>query len=563
MQNRVQNKWNRLRVIIQKSLDNTSTPEEIDFLRGCLLADPEARRYYIDYMTVYSSLFLISGELSSETNDLNVRAMDKALLDLSAYEKTAPVVDVPKEKPAREVIQNLAYTRPSRRINKFSLFSAIFSAAALLLLVVLVRFVPYSGGRPVATLADSLHARWSGDNNVLQKGVRLTDHQPMLLLEGVAELLFDNNAAVVVEGPAAFKILAEDRIALDYGKIYATVPQEAIGFCISTKAGKIIDLGTEFGIQADAGGDMELHVLRGRTMLIAGENAEKISTEVGAGYAKKISVAAQKVSDIPCQKELFVRMIDSKAKLVWKGQNQLSLADIAGSGNGLGAGRLYSGINPVTGRTTSLHFDNRKTTNEYRPVVSNPFIDGVFIPNGRTEQIVSSGDHVFQECPITTGELWTDIVSMPISSGKEWKPEGIASSRGQLVEGANLDRTEEGLLMHANLGITFDLRAIRSMLPDAKITRFRSQFGLAPFDEEMINADFWVLVDGTLKFKQTQVKARGKAGLIDIALSDTDRFLTLVTTDGGDPEGRFSHGKRILPINGDWCVFVEPSLILE
>ena len=107
-------------------------------------------------------------------------------------------------------------------------------------------------------------------------------------------------------------------------------------------------------------------------------------------------------------------------------------------------------------------------------VAFNPFIDGVFVPNGRTEQIISSMDHVFQECPITQGEVWTDIINMPISSGKEWKPEGI-SNRGQLVQRASPDTaaSRPSILMHANLGITFDLRAIRSMLPDVKITRFR------------------------------------------------------------------------------------------
>jgi len=307
---------------------------------------------------------------------------------------------------------------------------------------------------------------------------------------------------------------------------------------------------------------VQLHVIKGKTTLIAGDRSNRVNLEVSAGHAKKVSAATQEVSDIHCERELFVRDINSDHKYVWKGQLTLDLADIAGGGNGLGTGRLYTGINPVTGRTTSLHFDNRKATNEYRLVASNSFIDGVFIPNGRTEQIISSRNHIFQECPITTGDLWTDIISMPVSPEKEWKPEGI-SNRGQLVQGANPDSTEEGLLMHANLGITFDLQAIRSMLPDAKITRFRSQFGLAPFDEEMINADFWVLVDGKLKFKQTQVKERGKAGLIDIELSDTDRFLTLVTTDGGDPEGRISHNRIIRTINGDWCVFVEPTLVLK
>lgn len=563
MQNSIDNKWNRLRLIIQKSLDNTAAPEEIDYLRGCLLSDPEARRYYVDYMTVYGSLCLISGELSTEASDLNVCAMDKALLDLSAYEKTAPVVEVAKERPAREVIQNLIYERPSRKVSKLSLFSAIFSASALLLLVVLVRFVPYSDGQEVVTLTDSLDARWGGDNTVLQRGTRLTNNESMVLAAGIAELLFDNNAKVVIEAPAEFKILAEDRIALYRGKVYATVPQEAIGFSVSTKSAKIIDLGTEFGVQADADGDIELHVLRGRTMLIAGQKSNRTSTEVSVGFAKRFDSNTSDVFDIPCDTERFVRVFDSGKRFVWKGQSQIRLSDVIGGGNGLGTGQLYTGINAVTGQKTGANFDNRKTTNEYRLVTSNPFIDGVFVPNGRSKQIISSMGHVFQQCPITTGGLWTDIINMPISCGKEWKPEGLSNSRGQLAKGANLDNTEEGLLMHANLGITFDLRAIRSMLPDVKIARFRSQFGVAPFDEQMINADFWVLVDGKVKFKRTQLNESGRAGLIDIELSESDRFLTLVTTDGGDPEERISDGRTILSMHGDWCVFVEPVLFFE
>jgi hypothetical protein len=547
--------------LIMKSLDGAASESDFEKLRQFLADNPEAMDYYLEYVGLYAYLQSPGNVSFPKPEDIHDFQVWQSLAE---YENAAPGIKIIPPPKAKVLVEKVRLQKMNRKISKGSLATLFAAAAAIVIIFVFARFVPPKTGVEVATLTDSIKAKWADAVTPMDKGVRLaTGSTGYLLREGIAQIEFDNQAKVTIESPAEFEIVTGDQVKLNYGRLYATVPQSAIGFAVQTLSARIIDLGTEFGIDASTGGDTSLHVIKGKITLIAGKKSSKVSMEVGAGYAKKISGATHQVSDIPCQKELFVRMIDSKEKLVWKGQNQLSLADIVGGGNGLGTGQLYTGINPVTGQKTSPYFDNRKTTNEYRSVASNPFIDGVFVPNGRTEQIISSMDHVFQECPITTGDMWTDIIRMPISSGKEWKPEGISNSRGRLVQGANLDSTEEGLLMHANLGITFDLRAIRSMLPDVKITRFRSQFGLAPFDEEMHNADFRVLVDGKLKFKQTQVKEQGKAGLIDIELSESDRFLTLVTTDGGDPEERISHGRIILSIYGDWCVFIEPHLILE
>ena len=45
-----------------------------------------------------------------------------------------------------------------------------------------------------------------------------------------------------------------------------------------------------------------------------------------------------------------------------------------------------------------------------------------------------------------------------------------------------------------------------------------------------------------------------------IELGPFDRFLTLVTTDGGDIDRIGSYQRAY---TCDWCVFVEPALILE
>jgi hypothetical protein len=341
---------------------------------------------------------------------------------------------------------------------------------------------------------------------------------------------------------------------LRYGKIYAIVPQGAIGFSVNTSSSRIIDLGTEFGIEATARGDTYLHVMKGKTTLIAGEKSNKVSMEVGKGIAKKVTALTSVISDIPCNTQLFVRTFDSQTHMVWKGQSVLSLADIVGGGNGLGTGKIDMGIDPISGKPSKESWGTRKSANDYHPVPSSPYIDGVFVPNGKTQQIVSSQGHLFRECPMTSGLCCEHIISSPARS--------LDSRVEQNLEVS--DSLAHSVLLHANMGITFDLQAIRKLLPGVNIVRFQSKFGIRKWAirPSASNADFWVLVDGKLRYEKKQVKI-GELYSVDIELSEQDRFLTLIETDGGDPEGRILNGVVLSPSDSDWGIFVGPVLVLK
>jgi hypothetical protein len=118
--------------------------------------------------------------------------------------------------------------------------------------------------------------------------------------------------------------------------------------------------------------------------------------------------------------------------------------------------------------------------------------------------------------------------------------------------------------MHANVGITFDLQAIRSHFPGVRIRGFRTKAGIekGALRPETINADFWILVDGKLRYQKRQVKEKILFP-IEIELSETDRFLTLVTTDGGDPERRLVGNIGYPAIDSDLCMFAERVLVLQ
>jgi hypothetical protein len=116
-----------------------------------------------------------------------------------------------------------------------------------------------------------------------------------------------------------------------------------------------------------------------------------------------------------------------------------------------------------------------------------------------------------------------------------------------------------GLMMHANLGITFDLNAIRADLPSAEITRFAADAGLSSMAPREGNADIWVLVDGKLRFSQKGIREKGKAFPVEINIGKSDRFLTLITTDGGDVDS-LEPARRAS--DSDWCLFAQPRLEL-
>ena len=120
------------------------------------------------------------------------------------------------------------------------------------------------------------------------------------------------------------------------------------------------------------------------------------------------------------------------------------------------------------------------------------------------------------------------------------------------------------ILMHANVGITYDLQAIRGFLPGVRIIRFQSKLGIEDvfLRPTLSNADFWILVDGELRYQKTQVKVN-QLFSVDIELSEKDRFLTLVVTDGKDPHERILDNVAYPEIDCDWGMFADPVLVLE
>jgi hypothetical protein len=503
-------------------------------LERLLKTNKLARQYYV--MLVNNDLILKNSDILSSPN---TRPQFDLLVELGEYEKTAPKIEFPKQDPQRELIQKVVYpSRGKRKIDKSSIAFVMMNIAAMFFVILFLKLAPPKGGNRVATLTDSINAKLTSKEGKLINGMALVASDKSLLLsEGYAEILFDNQAKVTIEGPAEFKILAEDQIKLTYGRLYAAVPREAIGFTVKTPSVQIVDLGTEFGVDCSLHSDTSLHVIKGKTVLIAGDKSNKESIEVNEGVAKKVLAATQTVSSIPCNDRLFVRMIDSANDLIWRGETEMSLADIVANGNGFG-----------TGLSESRGNCKKNPAGIYVPINSNNYIDGVFVPTwkeGAPE--ISSTGLVFHECPETSGEHLLDFSYANA-------PFGIRTTES--VDGMS---NEPSLLMHANAGITFDLGPLRANYPDFLITGFTSQFGIKD-DPELVDiskADLWILVDGQLVYN-VKGAIQGQGYDIHVPLDRSSQYLTLVVTESADGKDMNAWFNRY--ILGDWCVFGNPIL---
>lgn len=216
----------------------------------------------------------------------------------------------------------------------------------------------------------------------------------------------------------------------------------------------------------------------------------------------------------------------------------LNLADIVGGGNGYGTGTFRNAIDPRNAKVQTRDFGNlgNVVTNRFSASAFD-FVDGVFVPdgdNGKAEIPVSSNGTTITGLPATSGAAWDMIRNGP-----------VASQHSPSLDGIDFTRDGHSLLgLHANAGITFDVAAMRRAFnpPESSdnstggALRFTARVGYFGAVGSHF-ADAWVFVDGrnVAEFR----KLRRVDGLkeIDIELPADSRFLTLVSTDGGNGYG--------------------------
>ena len=519
------------------SIDGEISDEQFARLETLLNENSKAREYYFDLLLSTIGLNETEGMLTLAQSGVSIDRTDINIWKaLAESERTAPGVEIEKEDKEPVKIQTEKTIKLERKISRLSLYSFIVSAAAMLFLAALILFKPVHP--VVGTLTDSIDAEWINTKEVpvLDGIIRQGE---LTLSRGLAEITFGDGAVVVIEAPAVFEPQSPRSMFLTSGKVSAVVSRVATGFTVNTVNASIVDLGTEFGVSVEGNGLCSLQMFEGKANLIAGKEGKPKSTQIVIeNQARSVDSISGQIKEISTQKEIFVRRIDSNSGLVWRGQD-LNLADVVGGGNGFdGKGRIQGGIDPLTGRFMAYSQNLfREGDRKYHTVDNNPFIDGVFVPDGKFAPVtISSSGHIFADCPDTTNWLYSDIANGgKLSTGgtNEYLPIVMAG----MEYGTKM---HPAIIMHSNVGITFDLKELQKQVSDSEISRFQGKCCVSQLiptsnaSQPDPRISVYVLVDGKVIFEKTNLSIQDGESSIDIPLNQADRFLTLIVTDDED-----------------------------
>ena len=572
-----------LSTLIALALEDRLHPTQVKRLNTLLRERADARQYYVKSIAIHVSmsqmqnLHMVDKDSSQDdhhilyeqiSQDLTESAIREALTESNARSST------------RSSSPSLSQWRSP---NRKELMRFLRNAAAIILFSIALiwldrelwkrsQSVPPMPVAQLTQLIGVLESESTGHH--YYSGKAIYSEVCTLSKDGFVELIFPSQVRAVVEGPARFEIPGFNQVHLLEGKLFAHVPTEGIGFTINSPSARIVDLGTEFGLEVWADGATDVYTYEGKVQLVGHSSRREIDKPVivSADEARQVDHSGQTISHLEFDTQKFVRQFDSKSNFIWRGHRTLDLADVVGGGNGFGSGQLGHVITLDTGKVTSKSFyrkfqqgvfNQEKYYNNqkiFTAVPSLPFVDGLFLPDGgaRTVQIAEAGLH-FAGFPDTGGQTYGDAAN----GGQILHSHDRVSD---LILGGKTYGTRESpaIYMHANLGITFDLAAIRHSMGDVKkIMRFTSRCGLSesvlddPVYQNTQNsaipsADFWVLVDGQVAFKRRGVRVQADGATdIEIELNHTNRYLTLTVTDGNSDN------------SFDWGLFVEPVLELE
>lgn len=236
--------------------------------------------------------------------------------------------------------------------------------------------------------------------------------------------------------------------------------------------------------------------------------------EISPEATRRYNAARQQLSRAITERSLEIGRLAGAA---------IDLADIVGGGNGFGTGRRGLGLDVRSGKVQERPFGDlgNVRAGDYRPCEYR-FVDGVFVPAGG-ETTVSSTGLMAAGLPRNSGKAWDMIRNGP-----------VASQYSTEFGGTDFNADGHSMIgLHANAGITFDVQAIRNAVGYRRL-RFTAVAGYGGRTVEP-SAEFRVLLDG-------EVKAAGRLGRndavsIDCPVPEDVRFLTLISTDGGNGYG--------------------------
>ena len=156
----------------------------------------------------------------------------------------------------------------------------------------------------VAWLVNAQNCQWAA-------GAAPGDMKPGTRLDverGLAEVKFRSGAVVLLEGPAALELLSGNSAKLHRGRLTGRVDGPVKGFELLSPRGKVIDLGTEFGVSVADGGQTDVFVFRGKVQAVGGD-AKVLDLTQAQSARLELGGSAVRRDVVPAEALAFVRDI--------------------------------------------------------------------------------------------------------------------------------------------------------------------------------------------------------------------------------------------------------------
>jgi hypothetical protein len=310
----------------------------------------------------------------------------------------------------------------------------------------------------VAIVRDSQGTHWSSDTAAMSDDSPIRQGELLKIDSGLIHLNLKRGVDLLVEGPAEWSIDSENSATLHAGKLVAMVPARAVGFVLETPSSQIVDLGTEFGVEVNAGsGTTEVHVLRGTV------ETTRHTKESSGVDAKPIRLKAGSAIRISPDKESDERIAFDNKKFAVR--QAISVAD------------------PSVDESTVAHviplgnlFDDPRGTPLAKAIESDEFRAVGEVGDLAIHRIFYGGDaaklinpHVLFDARTLgwngarhtsiTNDAWCESADFGEEDGTPGG--GGIQTLGTRIQ-SNVPKIEDGIGMHANALITFDLEKIRS-----------------------------------------------------------------------------------------------------
>lgn len=390
---------------------------------------------------------------------------------------------------------------------------------------------------------------WAPDAGPRDFLMRLSAGEQLTLTKGVVKLEFASKAFAVLTSPAELEILGPGEVLLHQGKL--TGRSEEGDFIVRTPSAYVVDVGTAFGVSVNGRMETDIIVFDGEVH-VQRTSASERKVRLTSGMSIHADESGLGESSTDMDQALFNREFNGERPSNLA-PNELSLVDIV-CGSARGEYRSAGSIDPEMGTWSTLPWSETKGVRgrvghgKVVPVNWNPWVHGIFVPTNRGGELVVDLNGGTVDAPAISGGAWGSVWARrhidrqldPLASKVDKDAEGFW---GAGTTTALFDRSRwvrDGIVgMHANVGITIDLEAIRKE-HESSLQSFRGV--LAHLEKSHVSqpfhpqaqTTFQVYVDGELRYERKDFCRLDGDAMFGAELHDDDRFLSLIVLDSND-----------------------------